>query len=129
MTKGFSIILPALLFVAACSAQDMVQARILDVRAYADAEAPIIAPNNGHPVVIPISRDMFSLTLVIGEMAYTAQYPASRHLKPGDLIVGDSLPARIDGKKMLVDMPDHKIRKGTIIRRERLAASDSKPKA
>jgi hypothetical protein len=125
MTKCFSV-LSVLLIAGVCSAQDLVKARILDVRAYSEAGAPIIAPNNGHPVVIPISSDMFSLTLVIGDMAYTAQYPASRHSKPGDLVVGDSLPARIDGKKMIVEMPDHKIKKATIIRRERLAASDSK---
>jgi hypothetical protein len=104
----------------------LLPARILDVRAYSEPGAPIVAPNNGHPVLIPVSSDMFSLTLVIGDMAYTAQYSVSRHLKPADLVVGDSVPARIDGKKMVVEMPDHKTRRAIIIRKERLSASESK---
>ena len=116
-----SLLAFTLLSISVCSAQDMVKARIVDVRAYSEEEAPVIAPNNGHPVVIPISNDMFSLTLAIGDMSDTAQYPATRHMKPGDLVVGDSLPARIDGKRMYVELPDHKTRHATIIRRERLA--------
>jgi hypothetical protein len=114
------------LWVPLCDGQDLQPAKISDVHAYSDAGAPIIAPNNGHPVLIPISRDMFSLTVIIGDMAYTAQYSVSRQLKPADLIVGDSVPARIDGKKLVVEMPDHKIKSATIIRKERLSSSEPK---
>jgi hypothetical protein len=112
-----------LLTISICAmgeAQDLIAAKILDVQAFSQAGAPVIAPNNGHPVVIPISKDMFSLTLAIGYMSYTGRYSQSRHLKPADLIVGDSLQARIDGKHMLVMMPNGKLMKAEIIRKERL---------
>jgi hypothetical protein len=121
MKKNLAVIFFMLVWASVCSAQNLLPAKILDVRAYSEPGAPIIAPNNGHPVLIPVSSDMFSLTLVSGHMTYTAQYSVSRHLKPADLIVGDSVPARIDGKKMVVEMPDHKIRRAIIIRKERLS--------
>jgi hypothetical protein len=124
MNRNLAVIFSMLVWASVCSAQNLLPAKILDVRAYSEPGAPIIAPNNGHPVLIPVSSDMFSLTLVIGDMTYTAQYSVSRHLKPADLIVGDSVPARIDGKKMVVEKPDHKIRRATIIRKERLSPSE-----
>jgi|SRR5579864_1274127 hypothetical protein len=100
---------------------DFQQAKLLDVRGFKEAGASIIAPNNGYPVIIPISRNMFTITVALGDMSYSAQYQQSRHFKPSELIVGDPIEARIDGDKLILRTADGKEQKAKIVRRERLA--------
>jgi len=98
-------------------------AKILDVRSYESAGPSIVAPNNGYPVVIPTSRDMFTLTVAVDGIAYSIEVRQSRHVKSVDFIVGDSVEAQLDGKKLLVTAPSGKQIKEKIVRRERLPPS------
>lgn len=111
-----------LLLSAAALAADFQQAKLLDVQAFKQPGAPIIAPNNGYPVVIPTSYNMFTITVALGDMSYSAQFRESRHFKPSQFVVGDSIQARVEGEKLIVKTADGTEKKAKIIRRERLKA-------
>jgi hypothetical protein len=98
-------------------------AKIVDVRAYAIAGPSIVAPNNGYAVVIPTSSDMFTVTVALDEMVYSVEVRQSRHAKPADFIVGDSVEAHLDRQKLIVITPSGKRIKEKIIRRERLPSA------
>jgi hypothetical protein len=101
-------------------AQDFQQAKLLDVTAYTTAGPSIVAPNGGMPVIIPTSRNMFTITVALRDMSYSAQYSQTRHFKPSELIVGDLISARIDGDKLVLKTSDGKDIKAKIVRRARL---------
>jgi hypothetical protein len=65
---------------------------------------------------------MFAITVSIDGMAVTGIYEAKWRWSytPQDLVVGDTIDARIDGKKLVIKRSDGKEFKATIIRRERL---------
>ena len=110
-----------LLLSVAAFASDFQKAKIVDVRGFREAGTPIIAPNNGYPVLIDTSHNMFTITVALGGMGYSAQYPQKRHFKSSELIVGDMIDARIDGEKVILRTAHGKEEKAKIIRRERLA--------
>lgn len=110
-----------LLLSAVALAGDFQKAKITDVQGFKEAGAPIIAPNNGYPVLISTSRNMFTITVSFGDMGYSAQYVQKRHFKPSEFIVGDPIDARIDGDKLVLRTADGKEEKAKITRRERLA--------
>jgi hypothetical protein len=95
-------------------------AKIVDVRPYSVAGPSIIAPNNGHPIEIPTSSNMFSLAVALDDMIYSIDVHQSRHRKPIDFIVGDPVEAHLDGKKLVVIDASGKSIKATITRKERL---------
>lgn len=99
---------------------DFQQARLIDVQGFRESGAPIIAPNNGYPVIIPTSRNMFTITVALGEISYSGQFSENRHFKPARLVVGDSIPARIDGEKLILKTAEGKEQRAKIMRRERL---------
>jgi hypothetical protein len=119
MTGGWKWL--TLLLSVAAFAGDFQKAKIVDVQGFREAGTPIIAPNNGYPVLIATSRNMFTITVSFGGMEYSAQYPQKRHFRPSELIVGDMLDARIDGERLILRTADGKEEKAKIIRRERLA--------
>lgn len=94
--------------------------KIVDVQPYTEQHAPIIAPNNGYPVLIDTSSKMFTLTLTIGDLNYSGNFRAARHFKSSDLIVGDTIEACVDGDKIIVRRPDGKEVKAKINRRARI---------
>jgi hypothetical protein len=96
------------------------QAKLIDVQGFKEAGPPIIAPNNGYPVIIPTSRNMFTITVALGDMSYSGQFPESPHFKPSHLIVGDFIQARIAGEKLDLLSAEGREEKTKIIRRERL---------
>jgi hypothetical protein len=102
------------------SAADFQSAKVLDVQPYTEHGAPIVAPNNGHPVLLDTSDDMFTLTVAIGDMGYSANYRSGRHFKSSEVVVGDTIEARIDGDKLIIKRPDGKELKAKITRRARL---------
>ena len=97
-----SLIATLLLLQAVGFAADFQQAKLIDVQGFKQAGASIIAPNNGYPVVIPTSRNMFTITVALENMSYSGQFRENRHFKPSQLIVGDSIQARIDGEKLIL---------------------------
>jgi hypothetical protein len=105
---------------ASAVAQDFSQAKLLDVVAFTVAGPSIIAPNGQNPVIIPTSRNMFTITVALNDMSYSAQYPQARHFRPSELIVGDQILARIDGDKLILKTSDGKEMKAKIVRRARL---------
>lgn len=102
------------------AAQDFQPAKLLDVQAFTAAGPSIVAPNGNNPVIIPTSRNMFTITVAMDGMSYSAQYPQKRNFKPSELIVGDAIPARLDGDKLILKTTDGKEIKAKIVRRERL---------
>ena len=109
-----------LLFSTTLFAGDFQPAKLIDVQGFKEPGAPIIAPNNGYPVVIPTSQNMFTITVALGEMSYSGQFREKRHFKPSQLIVGDSIQARIDGEKLILRTAAGREEKAKITRRERL---------
>jgi hypothetical protein len=105
------------------SAEDFQQAKLLDVQAFKAAGPSIVAPNGNNSVIIPTSRNMFTITVAIGEMAYSAQFRESRHFKPSQFVVGDPIEAKVEGDKLILKNSENKEEKAKIVRRERLAKS------
>lgn len=127
MKKNWHIALIILFAATSLRAQTSDHAKILDVRGFSEPGSPIVAPNNGHPVIIATSNDLFILQVVIGDMAYSGQFPVSRHVKPADFIVGDFVSASIVKDKLVVASPGGKQINGKIVRRERVPNNDSLP--
>jgi hypothetical protein len=111
------------LFSAVGLGADFQKAKLLDVQAFKEAGASIIAPNNGYPVVIPTSHNMFTITVAIGDMGYSAQYRQQRHFKPSELVVGDVIDAKVDGDKLVLRTAENKEVKARIVRRQRLSGN------
>ena len=82
-----------LLISAAALAGDFQKAKLIDVQGFKATGTPIIAPNNGYPVVIQHSRSMFTITVALDGMSYSAQYEQRRHFRPSELTVGDQIDA------------------------------------
>jgi hypothetical protein len=53
------------LFSVMAFGSDFQQAKLVDVQGFKQPGAPIIAPNNGYPVVIPTSQNMFTITVAL----------------------------------------------------------------
>ena len=108
------------LFSVMAFGSDFQQAKLVDVQGFKQPGAPIIAPNNGYPVVIPTSQNMFTITVVLDGMSYSGQFRESRHFRPSQLVVGDAIQAKIEGEKLILKAAEGKEEKAKIIRRERL---------
>jgi hypothetical protein len=117
MTR-LAVIVAMLLAVAV--AADFQQAKLLDVQVFTRAGPSLVAPNNGYPVIIPSSEKMFTITVALDGMSYSAQYRQTRHFKPSELIVGDTISARIESDKLILKTATGKEMKAKIVRRERL---------
>jgi len=109
-----------LLFSTIMFASDFQQAKLIDVQGFKQPGPAIIAPNNGYPVAIPTSQNMFTITVAIGDMSYSGQFREARNFKPSRLIVGDSIQARVDGEKIVLKTEEGREERAKIIRRERL---------
>lgn len=94
--------------------------KIVDVRPYTNAGPSVVAPNNGYPVVIPTSRNMFSLSVSLDDMIYSVEVRESRHVKPGDFIVGDPIEAHLEKDRLVITEPSGKQIKEKVVRRERV---------
>lgn len=108
---------------SAAFAADFQNGKLLDIQSFKQPGAPVIAPNNGFPVVIPTSYDMFTMTVAIGEVSYSAQFRQTRSFKASQLIVGDPIQARVEGDKLVVKTATGVEKKAKIIRGERLKLS------
>jgi hypothetical protein len=100
--------------------QDSQNAKLVDVAPYNEGHAPIIAPNNGYPVLISTDRSMMTVTVALNGMAYSANFRQTRDFKSSTLVVGDLIPARLDGDKLVLKEPNGKEVKAKVTRRARL---------
>lgn len=118
-------ILAAMSFFSGFSlAEDFQNAKVIDIAPYRKSNAPIIAPNNGYPVLISTDQDMITITVAFDGMSYSANFRQTRDFKSSTLIVGDSIAARLDGDKLVLREPNGKEIKATLTRRAR---SEPKP--
>ena len=99
---------------AIAAAADFQQVKLLDVAPYKSPQ--LIA--GATPILV--EHNMFTLTVAIDDMSYSASFYAHRHVKSSDFIVGDTIPARIDGDKLIVKTADGKEMKARITRKARL---------
>ena len=101
-------------------AQDFQDARLVNVAPFERSGAPIIAPNNGYPVLISTDQKMMTITVALEGMSYSANFRQSRDFRSSTLVVGDSVPARLDGEKLVLRKPNGKEVKAKVTRRARL---------
>src|ERR1017187_240735 len=101
-------------------AEDFQSSKVIDVAPYRKSSAPIIAPNNGYPVLISTDEDLITITVAFDGMSYSANFRQTRDFKSSTLIVGDSIAARLDGDKLVLRKPNGKEIKAKITRRARL---------
>lgn len=116
-------IFAALVLVSAIAgAADFQQLRLLEVAPYDIARAPIVAPNGNNPVLIQVRPiQAFTVTIASGDISYSANFAAAKHFDPSHWIVGDSIPAKLDGDFMTLKRDDGKEVKSKIVRRARLS--------
>jgi hypothetical protein len=101
-------------------AEDFQNAKVIDIAPYTKGNAPIIAPNNGYPVLISTDQNMMTITVAFDGMSYSGNFYQRRDFKSSTLIVGDSISARLDGDKLVLKKPNGKEVKAKLTRRARL---------
>ncbi len=62
---------------------------------------------------------MFTLTVALNGLAYSANFRAKRGCRATDFIVGDPIEASVDGKNLIITRPDGKTEKAKITRKAR----------
>jgi len=117
-------LLGALLLLSSLAwAADFKLAKVLEVR---DASSLAEAAVANHPVAIRAGGEQTAsvpsqylrceITVALEGTSYTAVYPVDQHFKTSDYSVGDMVPARIDGKKLVLKRLDGKEMKAKIVR-------------
>lgn len=103
-------------------AADFQPTKILDVAAGKQAGTIVttVNPSNGYATSIPLSYDVFALSVALDGVRYTGSYTAGRHFKSSDFVVGDSIDAKMEGDNLIIKDANGKTHKGKIVRRERL---------
>jgi len=110
----------ALLPAALLRAEDFQDAKLIDIQPYEKTNAPIIAPNNGHPVLISTDQNMMTIAVALNGMTYSANFRQRRDFKSSTLVVGDSILARLDDDNLVLKKPNGKEIKAKLTRRARL---------
>jgi hypothetical protein len=97
-------------------------ARIVDVSAYSERDTPqvTVIPGYPNPIVTQGSWGMFTLTVAVNGIAYSANFRAKRGCHATDFIVGDPIEASVDGKNLIVTRSDGKTEKAKIVRKARV---------
>ncbi len=63
---------------------------------------------------------MFTLTVALDGMAYSANFRAKRDCHATDFIVGDAIEATVDGKNLTIRRPGSKPERAKITRKARI---------
>src|SRR5581483_7213114 len=73
--------------------------KIVDVSPYSEHGTPQVTVIQGYPnpIVTNGSWEMFTLTVALDGLAYSANFRAKRSFHSTDLIVGDPIEATVDG--------------------------------
>ena len=110
-----------------CHAADFKPAKVLEMRDASEVGANTVSDSSeglaGAPGFVPAVLSRCRLVVAIDGTAYTAVYPASKHLKVTDFNPGDLISARIAGNKLVIKTLDGKEMKSKILSRE---ASESR---
>jgi hypothetical protein len=101
-------------------AQEFQNPKLIDILPYKGSHAPIIAPNNGYPILISTDQNMMTITVAISGVSYSANFRQSRDFKSSVLVVGDLVPARLEGDKLILKKPNGKEAKASVTRRAQL---------
>ena len=114
-----------LLLLGLVSAADFKKARIVDAQDISEVGGGVIdsPPANGVSVStaarVPSAVSKFELTVELDGRTYTAVFPQDRHFQMTDLVRGQFIPVRLEGKKLALQRPfDGKEVKGKIVREE-----------
>ena len=112
------------LLVGLASAQ---MGKIVDVQPYQQSGPPQVTIIEGYPnpIVNQGSWDMFTLTVALDGIAYSANFRAKRGFHATDFIVEDPIPARVEGKNLVVTRTDGKSEKARITRKARMLVPGS----
>jgi hypothetical protein len=96
--------------------------KIVDVQPYKQNAQPqvTIIPGYPNPIVNQGNWDMFTLTVSLSGMAYSANFRAKKGCHATDFIVGDPIEASLDGDKLKITRPDGKSEKAKITRKARV---------
>ena len=101
-------------------AQSSEHAKILDIQTFGVAGSTSIDAGSGVSIVSPTVANMFTITVRIDDIAYSAEFRQGRKLRSSDFVVGDAMKVSIEKDKMLVTSPKGKEIKGRLVRRARL---------
>ena len=95
--------------------------KIADVAPYSEHGAAQVTVIQGYPnpIVTQGSWEMFTLTVALDGMAYSANFRAKRGCHATDFIVGDPIEATVQGKNLVITRPDGKTEKAKITRKAR----------
>ena len=96
--------------------------KIVDVAPYSEHGAPQVTIIQGYPnpLVTQGSWEMFTLTVALDGIAYSANLRAKRGCHATDFVVGDPIEASIDGKNLVIHRPDGRTEKAKITRKARI---------
>jgi hypothetical protein len=110
------------IFLLLLSSASVKTGKIVDVQPYMQSAPPQVTIIQGYPnpIVTQGRWDMFTLTVALDGIAYSANFRAKRGFHATDLIVGDPIEANIDGKNLIVTRLDGKTEKAKISRKARL---------
>jgi hypothetical protein len=122
MTRMFRSFCVVLLLTASLFAADFKPARVIDFQDASEIGGGTVgAPVDNGVAVTPTSRVPSALprcevVLELNGKQYTAIFPQDQHFQMTDLSRGQTLPIRIEGKKIAIQRPsDGKELKGKIV--------------
>jgi len=108
---------------------DFKPAKLLELRDASEVGANTVSDSSeglsGAPKFVPAMLERCRVTISLEGTNYSAIFPDSKHLRITDFNLGDSIPARIEGNKLVIKTLDGKILKSKIVNREDAHASTS----
>jgi len=108
---------------------DFKPAKLLELRDASEVGANTVSDSSeglrGAPKFVPAMLERCRVTISLEGTNYSAIFPVSKHLRITDFNLGDFIPARIEGNKLVIKTLDGKILKSKIVNREDAHASTS----
>ena len=127
------VLVALLLCSLAAWAADFKSAKVVEIRDASEVGANTVTDNSegviqGAPTFVPALLSRCKLTFELDGNTYTALLPVNKHLKITDYNPGDSIPARVEGKKLVIKALDGKEVKGKISSRQPLTQKPNQGK-
>jgi hypothetical protein len=96
--------------------------KIVDVSPYTAQGTSQVTVIQGYPnpIVTQGRWGMFTLTVALDGLAYSANFPARRGFDATDFIVGDPIEATVEGNNLIIKRPNGKTEKSKITRKARI---------
>jgi hypothetical protein len=99
---------------------DFKTAKVIEVRDASELGASVdtdVKADGRTTTISPAIAYRCEVTVALGGVKYTAIYPSSKHLNPSELVAGDTILARVEGNKLVLQAPDGKQVKSKIVSR------------